>query len=187
MGQYAGLVDEYERLIILYGEASDKGQFYQAVINQINEDLKKQEEQEIELNKIREEQTIKGLINAAGRAKELENIQAQLGFNQLESHNSLDAKLIQKQKETNEKIEALNKKSNDNIVQLNYYKNLQILQATSELLASASDLFGQDTAAYKITASAGALISAYLAINKTLADPKLDFPANVIAATAIGS
>lgn len=63
-------------------------------------------------------------------------------------------------------------------------KNETTLQASSFLAGTLSDQFEQTTAAYKIFASIEAAISTYLAINKTLGS--LPFPANTIAATAIG-
>ena len=70
--------------------------------------------------------------------------------------------------------------------QIQSIENEQTLMASGLLLGSLSQLFEQNTAAYKATASAEALISTYLAITNTMANPALLFPANVITAAAIG-
>ena len=60
------------------------------------------------------------------------------------------------------------------------------IQAVQTVASTASSLLAQNTVAYKIAKSIEATISTFTAINKTLAEPTLPFPSNVITAGLIG-
>lgn len=75
----------------------------------------------------------------------------------------------------------------DKIAEQKIKNQYSILAATQSVLTAGMAIAEEGSAAAKGFASAQALFSAFLAINKTLADPKLLFPANAIIATSIGA
>jgi tape measure domain-containing protein len=83
------------------------------------------------------------------------------------------------------------KEDNAQLVKLEQVKKQQVLDANARLfggLAAIARSGGRKTLGiFKTLATAQAIMSTYAAINKTLADPSLFFPANVITAAAIGA
>lgn len=79
--------------------------------------------------------------------------------------------------------------------ELEAYKRKQIrkteteqqIQAWGMVAGAAANLAKEGTAAYRVLASTEALISTYAAINKTLKEPTLPFPSNVVMSAVIGA
>jgi hypothetical protein len=72
-------------------------------------------------------------------------------------------------------------------IQIEKLKNELILDASTALLGSVSGLLKQGSKEYKAFATAEALISTFKAVAKTLSEPTLPFPANVITAATIAA
>lgn len=93
----------------------------------------------------------------------------------------------QKKANANLAIETKNRVAANKLMSESEQAKLDIMQAVAFLSGSLANLAKRDSAAYKALASANALISTYLAIDKTLSEPGLPFPTNVITAAAIGA
>jgi hypothetical protein len=119
------------------------------------------------------------------RVKELEQAQAQLAF-ELEFTAQSDAQKEAARIDYQQRVLDIDSKYANERKQI--VKGLE--KAETDSLAALGDAFGQaaqlfeeNSVAYKLLATTQAVISTFLAANKTLAE--VPFPANIIAATAI--
>lgn len=93
----------------------------------------------------------------------------------------------------NAQIEAIKKKAKEEQwteeQTANFISQIRLnqLQNYSEILGRTKGMFKENSTAYKLAASGEAIISTYAAIAKTLKEPTLPFPANVIMSAVIGA
>ena len=71
--------------------------------------------------------------------------------------------------------------------QIRKVETMQQIEAWGMVAGAAANLAKEGTAAYRVLASTEALISTYAAINKTLKEPTLPFPSNVVMSAVIGA
>lgn len=119
------------------------------------------------------------------RVKELEQAQAQLEF-ELEFTAQSDAQKEAARLDYQQRVLEIDTRyanERKQITESLEQAELDSLAALGDAFGQAAGLFEENTAAYKLLASTQAVISTFLAANKTLAE--VPFPANIIAATAI--
>lgn len=142
--------------------------------------------------KINEDEAIKAaIIRSRAVSKELESrINKEDIVNnspELKGQDELNRILIQKTKERNAQIAQSEAETQAKILAIKRATLNNELQLTSSIIGSIGDMAKQETVTFKVLKTAEALISTYAAIDKTLADPKLVFPLDVITSIAIGA
>lgn len=206
---FNGNIDEniasLKRAVQAFGENTEAGRFYMDVLTEI--DRLQQQTADSEKERINELQRIKEEAFQADQERMRKEREAELEesyrrtqdmIDQLEREIEYSETFIGIERENSDEFlkirrETLNKRQQ--LAKINAAAEIAIEQAVSDakielmttVIGVAGDLAKQGTAQYKILKSAEAVISAYTAINKTLADPKLVFPLDVITAAIIGA
>lgn len=138
---------------------------------------------------LREQNTVYKQANAE-RIREIKELENAINEEQLFLDEVL-SQTVEREKSLNEQLAEVEAARLEQVaidaqkeIDIQNMKRDLTIAATTQVLSSVAGVMRKGSEAYKAFATAEAIISAYLAITKTLAS--LPFPANVISAAAIG-
>jgi hypothetical protein len=175
---------EQDRIEIQKQAAEDLSNARSAILDTIEKNSLSANEREIRESQEKYDALYQQLVDARTQQAITEDEFRQAELELIAQQEAEETKIKEEQEKTrteNEKAEADKRRK---IAQAELQGKVDLITSLSEVVSQAA---GEQTQGAKAIATVAALSNTYAAINKTLAEPTLPFPSNVLTSTLIGA